>query len=224
MQAKLFEGIKAVVFDAYGTLFDVNAAVARHADAVGPEAARLSELWRTKQLEYSWIHALSGLYADFWTLTGRALDHAIARCPSVNPALRERLLEAYHALDAYPDARPVLEALRERGLSTAILSNGSPGMLADAVRAADIGPLLDAVLSVDVIPTFKTDPRAYALIELHLDAAPDATLFVSSNRWDVAGAAAFGLRPVWINRAGLPDEYPDLRPVAEVTSLTDLIA
>lgn len=224
MQARLFEGIGAVVFDAYGTLFDVNAAVARHADAVGPEAARLSELWRTKQLEYSWIHALAGLYADFWTLTGRALDHAIARCPSVDPAMRARLLEAYRALDAYPDARPVLEALRERGLLTAILSNGSPGMLADAVRAAEIGPLLDAVLSVDTIPTFKTDPRAYALVEAQLGAAPDATLFISSNRWDVAGAAAFGLRPVWINRAGMPDEYPDLRPMAEVTSLADLLA
>ena len=224
MQARLFEGIGAVVFDAYGTLFDVNAAVARHADAVGPEAARLSELWRTKQLEYSWIHALAGLYADFWTLTGRALDHAIARCPSVDPAMRARLLEAYRALDAYPDARPVLEALRERGLLTAILSNGSPGMLADAVRAAEIGPLLDAVLSVDTIPTFKTDPRAYALVEAQLGVAPDATLFISSNRWDVAGAAAFGLRPVWINRAGMPDEYPDLRPMAEVTSLADLLA
>lgn len=224
MQARLFEGVGAVVFDAYGTLFDVNAAVARHARSVGADATRFSELWRTKQLEYTWVHALAGLYADFWTLTQRALDHALARFASVDPALRESLLAAYRVLDAYPDARPVLEALRERGLATAILSNGSPGMLADAVRAAEIGPLLDAVLSVDAIPTFKTDPRAYAMVEAHLGVAPDATLFVSSNRWDVAGAAAFGLRPVWINRNGLPDEYPDLRPLAEVTSLADLVA
>src|SRR5687768_13403463 len=114
------------VFDAYGTLFDVHAAMARHADAAGPDAQRLSEIWRAKQLEYSWTLTLAGRYEDFWTLTERALDHALARVPSVDPALKPKLLDAYVALDAYPDARACLSALKARGDATAILSNGSP--------------------------------------------------------------------------------------------------
>src|SRR3954468_15718042 len=193
----------AVVFDAYGTLFDVHSAVARHAQAVGPEAARLSDIWRTKQLEYTWVLSLAGRYEPFWTLTQQALDHALARCPSVDPAVRARLLDAYRTLAAYPEAAGVLARLRERGARTAILSNGDPGMLGDAVASAGLGALLDAVLSVDAVRVFKTSPRAYALVEAALQVRPARVAFVSSNRWDVAGAAAFGFRSVWVNCAGL---------------------
>lgn len=213
---------RAVVFDAYGTLFDVHSAVARHADAIGPEAARLSEIWRGKQLEYSWVLSLAGRYEPFWTLTGRALDHALARCPGIDPALRTALLDAYRALDAYPEVPGVLAVLRAAGLRTGILSNGDPAMLAAAVSSAGLAGALDHVLSVEAAGVFKTDPRAYALVEPALGVPPADTAFVSSNRWDVAGAAAFGFMPVWVNRAGLPDEYPGLDPVAVVGDLRAL--
>ena len=195
------------VFDAYGTLFDVHAAIARHRGAAGPDAERLSEIWRAKQLEYSWTLTLAGRYVDFWTLTERALDFALARVPSVEVGLKGSLLEAYQTLDAYPDARSALRTLKERGQRTAILSNGSPAMLAAAVSAAKFETLLDAVISVDAVRMYKPRPQVYRLVCEHFDAAASEIVFVSSNRWDVMGAAAFGFRPVWVNRSRLPDEY-----------------
>ena len=178
------------VFDAYGTLFDVHSAIARHRAAAGPDADRLSELWRTKQLEYSWTLTLAGRYADFWTLTDRALDFALARCPSVDRALKPRLMDAYRTLDAYADARAALQALKRQGRATAILSNGSPAMLAAAVEAAQLGECLDAVLSVDAVRQYKPRPDVYRLVTGHFGVAPADVLFVSSNRWDVMGARA----------------------------------
>jgi 2-haloacid dehalogenase len=214
----------AFVFDAYGTLFDVHAAIERHKDAVGADAARLSELWRTKQLEYSWTLTLAGRYADFWTLTERALDYALARFPSVDRTLKPKLLDAYRTLDAYPDARAALGDLKARGARTAILSNGTPAMLASAVEGAGLGSLLDAVISVDTIRMYKPRPEVYALVTDALKTTPGDIVFVSSNRWDVMGAAAFGFRAVWINRAGMPDEYAEFAPEAVVQDLAALAA
>jgi 2-haloacid dehalogenase len=211
------------VFDAYGTLFDVHAAIARHRDAVGADADRLSELWRVKQLEYTWTLTLAGRFVDFWTLTERALDHALARVPSVDPAMRERLLDAYRTLDAYPDAREALRGLKARGKRTAILSNGTLRMLAGAVEAADIGTHLDAVLSVEAVRLYKPRPEVYGLVIDTFATAPADVVFVSSNRWDVMGAAACGFRPVWINRSGLPEEYHDLPPVRVLHNLASLL-
>ncbi len=211
---------KAFVFDAYGTLFDVHAAIARHRAAAGPDAERFSELWRLKQLEYSWTLTLSGQYVDFWTLTQRALDYAFARVPSVDRGLRPQLLEAYQKLDAYPDARATVAALKARGLATAILSNGAPAMLDAAVTASGMGPLLDAVLSVDAVRMYKPRPEVYALVTAHFALRPHEIAFVSSNRWDVMGAAAFGFRPLWVNRSGMPDEYADRPPLRTVLDLT----
>ncbi|MFL9827838.1 haloacid dehalogenase type II [Rhodoplanes sp. SY1] len=210
------------VFDAYGTLFDVHAAIARHRDAVGPDADRLSELWRTKQLEYTWTLTLAGRFVDFWTLTERALDHALARCPSVDPTLRSALLDAYRVLDAYPDAVAALAALKEGGKRTAILSNGTFRMLASAVEGAGLGPHLDAVLSVESVGVYKPRPEVYRLVVDTFAVTPTEVVFVSSNRWDVMGAAAFGFRPVWINRADQPEEYHDLAPRYRLSSLADL--
>jgi len=210
------------VFDAYGTLFDVHAAIARHRDAAGPEADRLSEIWRSKQLEYAWMLSAAGHYVDFWTLTERALDHALARCPTVDRALRSTLLDAYFKLAAFPDARDALSALHAKGFKTAILSNGSPRMLQGAVDAAGIGPDLDAVLSVDTIRIYKPQAPVYAMVTDALGLAPADTAFVSSNRWDVMGATAFGFRCVWVNRANLPDEYPEFPPVKVVRELSAL--
>jgi 2-haloacid dehalogenase len=213
---------RAYVFDAYGTLFDVHAAIGRHRAAAGPNADRFSETWRTKQLEYSWTLTLAGQYLDFWTLTQRALDYAFARFPSVDRALRDKLLDAYLKLDAFPDARTALAALKTRGLLTAILSNGATRMLNSAVEASGLAPLLDASLSVDAVRMYKPRPEVYALVTQHFGIMPDEVVFVSSNRWDVAGAAAFGFRPLWINRARMPEEYPEHEPLRVVPDLSAL--
>lgn len=215
---------KAFVFDAYGTLFDVHAAIARHRAEAGPEAERFSEIWRTKQLEYTWTMTLAGRYVDFWTLTERALDYAFARFPSVNRALRSKLLDAYLKLDPFPDASSALAELKSGGRRLAILSNGSPRMLAAAAKASGIGELLDAVFSVAAVHAYKPRPEVYGLVTDGLNLAAHEVAFVSSNRWDIMGAAAFGFRAIWVNRAGMPDEYGEHAPVQVVASLSGLPA
>jgi 2-haloacid dehalogenase len=214
--------VRVFAFDAYGTLFDVHAAIARHRDAVGPDADRFSEVWRLKQLEYAWLLSAAGHYRDFWSLTERALDHAFARFPTVDKSLRSALLDAYFKLDAFPDARAALTALKAKGTQTAILSNGNPTMLDGAVSAAGIGADLDAVLSVDALRLYKPRQEVYALVTDRFGVRPDEVAFVSSNRWDVMGATAFGFRCVWVNRANMPEEYPDFSPVTVVRELSAL--
>jgi len=213
----------AFVFDAYGTLFEVHAAIARHRNEIGPDADRLSELSRAKQLEYSWTLTLADRYLDFWSLTQQALDHAFARVPSADRRLRGKLLEAYRQLDAFADARATLKELKRRGHRTAILSNGSPDMLEAAVAAAGLGTDLDFVLSVDSIRKYKPRPEVYALVPAAMRVEPADVVFVSSNRWDVMGAASFGFRAAWINRANLPDEYADRPPAVVLKDLTALL-
>jgi 2-haloacid dehalogenase len=210
------------VFDAYGTLFDVHAAIGRHRAAVGPDADRISEIWRTKQLEYTWTLTLAGRYEDFWTLTERALDFALARFPAIDRALAPTLMQAYRVLDAFADAGATLRTLRARGHPTAILSNGSPAMLAAAVDAAGLGAELDAVLSVDAVRMYKPRPEVYRLVTTHFAVAPPDVTFVSSNRWDVMGATAFGFRAAWINRGRMPEEYADLAPMRVLSDLGGL--
>ncbi len=210
------------VFDAYGTLFNVHAAIARFRAAAGPEADRMSEVWRAKQLEYSWTLTLACRYVDFWTLTERALDYALTRFPSVDKALRPKLLEAYFQLDAFPDARAALQALKAKGHKTGILSNGPPNMLKGAVDGAGIGGDLDAVLSVDVLKMFKPRPEVYGLVTDHFKCEPADVTFVSSNRWDVMAATSVGFRAFWVNRGKMPDEYFDFPPHRELTDLNEL--
>jgi 2-haloacid dehalogenase len=197
--------IEACVFDAYGTLFDVHSAVARLRARVGEEADGLSQLWRTKQLEYTWLRALMGRHVDFWQVTGDALDYALART-GVDPAVREPLMQAYLALDAYPEVPDVLRRLRAGGLKTAILSNGEPRMLEAGARSAGIDDLLDAILTVEDVGIFKPHPTVYQLAVDRLGVAAGRIAFQSSNAWDVNGAATFGFRAVWINRLGMPAE------------------
>jgi 2-haloacid dehalogenase len=212
------------VFDAYGTLFDVHAAMAQFRGQAGPDADRMSEIWRTKQLEYTWTLTLAGHYADFWTLTERALDFSLARVPSVPKALKPQLLEAYFKLDAFADARAALRALKAKGHKTGILSNGSPNMLKGAVDGAGIGGDLDAVLSVDVLKMFKPRPEVYALVTDHFKCEPRDVTFVSSNRWDVMAGASVGFRALWVNRSKMPDEYPDFPPAQTLNDLNSLAA
>jgi 2-haloacid dehalogenase len=213
------------VFDAYGTLFDVHAAISRFRAEAGPDADRMSEIWRSKQLEYSWTLTLAGHYVDFWTLTERALDFALDRVPSVPKALKPRLLDAYFQLDAFPDARAALRALKAKGHKTGILSNGSPNMLKGAVEAAGIGADLDAVLSVDALKMFKPRPEVYALVTDNFRCKPADVIFVSSNRWDVMAGVSVGFRGLWVNRSKMPDEYLDFAPrrtLSDLHSLADM--
>ena len=213
----------AFVFGAYGTLFDVHSAVARHAGVVGPSAARVSEIWRLKQLEYSWTRSGMNRYRDFWALTGEALDFALTVVPDANPSARDKLLAAYETLDCFAEVPEVLRRLKDKGAKLAILSNGSPGMLRSAVDSAGIGELLDDIFSVDDVGVFKTSPKTYAMVTGAYNIAPGEISFQSSNRWDVAGATAFGFDCRWINRTGQPDEYGDLRPVAMFKDLNGLL-
>lgn len=213
----------AYIFDAYGTLFDVHAAVRRHSARVGPEAQLLSEIWRAKQLEYSWVRTLMGSFVDFWQLTEQALDFAFAKVPSADPRLRQDLLDAYWRLDCYPEVPAVLKALKADGARLAILSNGSTAMLEAAVKSAALDHVLDDVFSVDAVKRFKTDPSVYDMVTTAWRLYPDAVSFQSSNRWDVAGAARFGFRTVWINRSNQPDEYHDHRPDLILPSLDGLL-
>ena len=210
------------IFDAYGTLFDVHAAIARFRDEAGPDADRMSEIWRGKQLEYTWTLTLAGHYTDFWTLTERALDHALARAPSVPKTLKPKLLDAYFQLDAFPDARAALRALKAKGHRTGILSNGSPNMLKGAVDAANVGGDLDAVLSVDVLKMFKPRPEVYRLVTDHYQCKPSEVKFVSSNRWDVMAGTSVGFRALWVNRSKMPDEYLDFPPQQTLSDLSAL--
>jgi 2-haloacid dehalogenase len=220
---------KICIFDAYGTLFDVNAAARALAHAPGRAAfaacwQQVAGDWRAKQLEYSWLRAVTGDYCDFWQVTQDGLDWALARADLRDARLRADLLGLYWRLDAYAEVPPVLARLKAAGRTCAILSNGSPKMLNAAVDSAGIGAQLDAVLSVAQVGTFKPDRRVYDLVGARFGCAAADVLFVSSNGWDVCAAAAYGFRTLWVNRAGLPvDRLPaapdrvasDLRAVTE---------
>jgi 2-haloacid dehalogenase len=213
--------INGVVFDAYGTLLDVHSAMARHADRLGPDWAAISAAWRAKQLEYSWIRSLAGPahHLDFAALTDQALHFVAARFGVTDPALLADLSAAYRQLSAYSEVPAMLHALRGAAIPAVILSNGTPAMLAEGVRAADIDGLLDAVISVEEAGIFKPDPRVYRLAIDRLGGDASRLIFVSSNAWDAFGAHANGFRVVWCNRSGQPDEY-GLR--AHATELADL--
>ena len=215
--------IRAYAFDAYGTLFDVHAAIGRHRGVIGKDADALSALWRVKQLEYSWIRTMMGRYKDFWTLTQEALDYALARFPSVDPAIRKDLLDAYWRLEAYPDVAPALTRLRRAGHAIAIFTNGTQEMAEAAASASAVLPLVDMVVSIEKMQQFKTVPAVYQNLCTRLDMQPDEVCLVSSNRWDIAGGVAFGLGSIWVNRTDMPDEYFDARPDKIVTSLAEIV-
>ena len=218
------EGVRAVVFDAYGTLFDVASAAERARGDLGDRWEALAETWRAKQLQYTWLRALTGRHADFWRVTGDALDFALEQGGIQDRALRERLMALYERLSAYPDARPALEALRPLPLKLAVLSNGAPRMLAAAAESAGLAPLLDGVFSVEEVGIYKPAPAVYRLASHRLGVWPSEIAFVSANGWDAAGAKAFGLRVAWCNRTGQPRERLPDAPDVEIRSLSELPA
>ncbi|MCT8971605.1 haloacid dehalogenase type II [Microbaculum marinisediminis] len=221
------DGIRACVFDAYGTLFDVHAPVAKVAAALGDKADAVSRMWRDKQLQYTWLRSLMGAHADFLAVTADALDYALAAHGVSNAPLRARLLDLYMTLDAYPDARRCLETLKSKGLTTAILSNGSPAMLDAATKSAGLDAQLDHVLSIEQVGIYKPDPRVYQLAVDELGIPAADMLFVSMNPWDASGAANFGFKVARLNRLGVP---PDNLPgdisaeVATLDAIPDLVS
>ncbi len=221
---KSLDGVRACVFDAYGTLFDFASAAARAPDVPAAKRVALTALWREKQLQYTWLRSLQGRYADFHAVTADALDFALESLRLDAPALRERLMALYLELEPFREVPGVLRELRRRGFKTAILSNGTPAMLETLVARAGLGDAFDAVLSVDAVRVFKTHPSVYqlALDALGLPAA--AISFQSSNGWDAYGASDFGMRVVWSNRTRQPRERLPGQPDFEVRTLAELPA
>ena len=218
-------GIRACVFDAYGTLFDVGGPVAKLANEIGPRAAEISALWRQKQLEYSWLRSLMGVHADFWHVTGDALDYALERFEVNEPGLRDEILALYLKLDPYPEVAEALAAVKAKSKLTAILSNGSPSMLESAVRHAGLDKLFNMVLSVEDVGIYKPSRRVYrhALQKLQIHEAREIC-FVTSNTWDASGAANFGFQVVRVDRFGLKDDRLPGKPAAMVKDLSELAA
>jgi 2-haloacid dehalogenase len=214
--------IRAVLFDVYGTLLDVHSAIAQAGKELGPSAEPVSRLWRQKQLEYTWVWSLRGTYHSFQALTESALDYALAVHGLQSDALKERLLSAYRRLAPFPEVAAALAGLRRKGLRLAALSNGDPDMLAAGLQAAGLHDALDAVLSVAALRIYKPDRQVYELGRSWVGAPVQDIAFVSANAWDAGGAAAFGFRTFWVDRAGLPKEYDVPHRATTIASLGEL--
>jgi 2-haloacid dehalogenase len=196
------------LFDAYGTLLDVHSAVARNSASVGDVAAAFSSLWRQRQLEYTWTRSLMNQYADFWEITREALEYALESFHLDGQGdLKESLMNSYLELTAYPDVANTLQKIKSLGLITAVLSNGTPQMLRQALHANRLSTYFDFCLSVDELKVYKPHPRVYELACDRLGVGPQQVCFISSNAWDLAGAASFGFKTIWINRGNLAGEY-----------------
>lgn len=220
--------VTTFVFDAYGTLFDVSAAARQAAQepnraSFAQHWAKLSEIWRNKQLQYTWLRAVTGHHIDFWQVTQDGLDFALEALElSHDAGLRDRLLQLYWELQSYQEVKEVLTTLKAQGLNTAILSNGSPDMLNAAVTSAGLETTLDAVLSVEDVGVFKPDARVYEMVNRHFGTESNQVMFVSSNGWDIAGAGAFGFQTAWVNRANDPIDRLMAQPDHVLSDLTPL--
>jgi len=214
--------IDACVFDAYGTMFDVAAAAKHCQDDLGEQWAPLAQIWRDKQLQYTWLRSLMDAYTPFWQITQDGLDYALAALRIDNPELRLRLLNIYMELDAYPEVSDMLAKLKGAGMKTAILSNGSPEMLASAVENANLVNSLDGVFSVHELRVFKPDSRVYQMAVDQLGVPKERICFMSSNAWDACAAANFGFRVVWVNRFSQPQEKMPGQQEYEIRNLAEL--
>ncbi|MEP3299941.1 MAG: haloacid dehalogenase type II [Pseudoruegeria sp.] len=219
--------ITTCVFDAYGTLFDVTSAARRAAQepehyALAEHWQQIANDWRLKQLQYTWLRAVAGAHADFWDVTQDGLDWALENAGLNSAKTRARLLALYKELSAYPEVPDMLKTLKDRGYNTAILSNGSPGMLRSAVTSAGIGRSLDAVLSVESVGVFKPHASVYDLVGQHFGCAKEDVLFVSSNGWDAGCATGYGFQTVWVNRASEPVDRLPWSPAHSLANLDDI--
>jgi len=217
------EKIQACIFDAYGTLFDVNAAAEKCRDDLDGKADDLAALWRLKQLQYTWLRSLMGTYVPFWQVTADALDFALESLDLSSPKRREKLMNLYLELDVYPEVLTTLKSLKAKGMITAILSNGSPEMLDAAVNNSGVSAFLDRSISVDSLKMYKPHPSVYQLACDELNVESNSVCFLSSNGWDAQGAAHFGFQVVWINRFGQKQEKVPGELSGEIKTLDQLI-
>lgn len=222
MTTKSFDVVRACVFDAYGTLFDFASATRRCRDVLGDCLDGLTALWREKQLQYTWLRAAQGRHADFWQVTGDALDFSLETLMLDQSGLRDRLMDLYLTLDAFPEVPDVLRQLKAAGLKTAILSNGTPSMLVSAVKNARIDGMVDLILSVEEVGVYKPDPRVYQLAVDRLAIPASQISFQSSNAWDAHAASSFGMKVVWCNRYGQRRERLPGKPDYEIKTLAEL--
>ena len=214
-----FKSVRHAVFDAYGTLFDVHSAASRYQVRLGQHAQAVSKMWRTKQLEYTWLRSLMHCYVDFWEVTQDSLDYALEYQGIDDNSLRKDLLRAYYELSCYPEVPDTLIKLKQIGLGTAILSNGSRKMLEAGVRNSKLGNVLDSIISVDSIEIFKPSPKVYQLATDQLGCNREEILFFSSNAWDVSGASTFGFKTIWVNRFAQATERLPGTPIMEINTL-----
>jgi 2-haloacid dehalogenase len=224
MNRTQLQQVDACVFDAYGTLFDFNSAASAAKDELGDDWQRLSELWRLKQLQYTWLRGLAQHHAGFWQVTGDALDFALATLKIERPGLRHRLMNLYLQLKTYPEVPAMLAELKQRGMKLAILSNGTPAMLAAVVNNSGLEAVFDAVLSVEEVGVYKPHPSVYGLAAQRLALTPERICFLSSNGWDAYSAKAFGFQVLWCNRFGQAPERIPSTPDAEIGDLSALPA
>ncbi|MGA8179797.1 MAG: haloacid dehalogenase type II [Desulfobacterales bacterium] len=215
-------GIKACVFDAYGTLFDVHSAVGKYRQDLGENADQVSLLWRTKQLEYTWLRSLMRRHADFWQVTQDALDYAFDMHQIDDNVLRKNLMAAYLNLDCYPEVPKALATLKDRGFRLAILSNGTPAMLEAAVKNSGMSDLIEENFSVEEVGVFKPDPRVYQIAVDRFNVKTQEIVFQSSNAWDASGASVFGFKVAWVNRFGQSVERLPGKPDIEIKNLAEL--
>ena len=211
--------IKACVFDAYGTLFDVNAACRELSKEVGDNWEKLASLWRLRQVEYTWLRNSMDEYIDFWQITSDALDYAMETLGIKNNELREELLNLYLKLEAYPEVNDLLKKLKQRGLMTGILSNGSMKMLNSAVDNANIREYLDEILSVEECKIYKPSSKVYDLVKIKMQIGKENVLFFSSNAWDMHAASNYGFKTIWVNRFNAKLERLPGKPIDIVNSL-----
>jgi len=215
--------LKSIAFDAYGTLFDVYSVSSLAEELFPGKGAQLSTIWRDKQIEYTRLRTLCDKYADFWQVTGDALDYACATLGlEPTPSSRGRLMGQYAELSAFPENAEQLLRLKDAGINLSILSNGTPWMLDQAVKASGLEGYFEHILSVDAVKRFKTAPEAYQMGPDALSCHTKEILFVSSNSWDICGATWFGYRTIWLNRYGLPLERLGVEPHQIGTSLEDV--
>ena len=212
---------QAYVFDAYGTLLDIHAASHQNSKLLGKNASRVSDLWRRKQLEYTWLRSLMGIHVDFWEITKDALSYSLEYFDIDHENSFDELCASYPEISCYTEVPQLLKSMKNQGQKIAILSNGSPNMIHSAVNANNLEDLFDAILSVEDVGIFKPDRKVYSLVERKLGIVPEKTNFFSSNAWDVAGASVFGFSVVWVNRFNQPAERLPGRPRLMVKNLSE---
>ena len=216
------KNIKAIIFDAYGTLFDVNSAAEKCKDKIGTKWENFSNYWRTTQLEYTWLRSLMSRHKDFWKVTEDSLDKSM-KVFNINPNMRTELLDLYKILSPYPEVKETLKLLREKSYKLSILSNGTPALLDELVRRNNLKNIFDDIFSVEEVGIFKPDSKVYELPVNKYNIKKDEILFLSANTWDVSGGGNYGYNSVWVNRNKNIFDNLDYQPLDEIHDLSELL-